>query len=120
MNSLYGESIRKDIEESFAYKSEAWMMTEYDERVKDYWKKSHGNYIVIMIDDKGLEDEVKKLNTIPLHLGASVLSNGKRNMNKFILAINGFYTKDVYYTDTDSLYIENKHWDNLDKAGLVG
>ena len=23
-------------------------------------------------------------------------------------------------TDTDSLYIENKHWDKLEKAGLVG
>ena len=31
-----------------------------------------------------------------------------------------FIKNDVYYTDTDSLYIENKHWDILDKAGLVG
>ena len=32
----------------------------------------------------------------------------------------GFYTNDVFYTDTESLYIENKHWDNIDKAGIVG
>ena len=38
LNSLYGENIRKDIEEKFACKSEAWMMTENEERVKDYWK----------------------------------------------------------------------------------
>ena len=38
MNSLYGENIRKDIEEKLACKSEMWMQTEYDERVKDYWK----------------------------------------------------------------------------------
>ena len=120
MNSLYGENIRKDIEEKFACKSEYWMMTEYDERVKDYWKISGNNYIVKMINDAGLEDEVKKLNTMPLHLGAFVLSNSKRIMNNFIHAINGFYTNDVYYTDTDSLYIENRHWDKLDKAGLVG
>ena len=120
MNSLYGESIRKDIEEKFACKSEAWMMSEYDERVKDYWKISSFNYIVKMIDDAGLEDEVKKLNTMPLHLGAFVLSNSKRIMNNFIHAINGFYTNDLYYRDTDSLYIENKHWDKLKKAGLVG
>ena len=25
-----------------------------------------------------------------------------------------------FFTDTDSLYIENKHWDKLDRAGLVG
>ena len=31
-----------------------------------------------------------------------------------------FYTNDAYYTDTDSLYIESKYWDKLNKAGLVG
>ena len=61
MNSLYGEQIRKDIEEKFACKSEYWMHSENDERVKDYWKISHGNYIVKMIDDLGLEDQVKKI-----------------------------------------------------------
>ena len=59
MNSLYGENIRKDIEKKFACKSEAWMKTEYDEGVKDYWKISGINYIVKMIDHAGLEDEVK-------------------------------------------------------------
>ena len=113
MNSLYGEQIRKDIEEKFACKSEMWMETEYDERVKDYWKISNINYIVKMIDDKGLGDEIKKVNTMPLHLGAFVLSNSKRIMNNFIHAINGFYTNDVYYTDTDAIYIESKHWDKL-------
>ena len=96
------------------------MTSEYDERVKDYWKISVNNYIVKMIDDVGLEDEVKKLNSMPLHLGAFVISNSKRIMNNFIHAINAFYTNDVYYTDTDSLYIENKHWKKVDKAGLVG
>ena len=73
MNSLYGENIRKDIEEKFACKSKVWMMTDYDERVKDYWKISGIDYIVKMIDDAGLEDGVKKLKTMPLHLGAFVL-----------------------------------------------
>ena len=59
INSLFGEQIRKDIEEKFACKSENWMMSEYDERVKNYWRISHGNYIVEMTDDAGLEDEVK-------------------------------------------------------------
>ena len=120
MNSLYGENIRKDIEEKFLCKSQMWMESEYDERVKDYWKISGINYIVKMIDDKGLEDEIKKLNTVPLHLGGFVLSNSKRIMNNFIHAINGFYTNYVYYTDCDSLYIENKHWDKLESVGLVG
>ena len=95
MNSSNGENIRKDIEEKFTCKSEAWMMAEYDERVKDYWKISGKNYIVKMIDDAGLEYEVKKLNTMPLHLGAFVLSNTKRIMDNFIHVIDGFYTNDV-------------------------
>ena len=90
MNSLYGENIRKDIEENFACKSEMWVQTESDERVKDYWKIGGINYIVKMIDDARLEDEVKKINTMPLHLGSFVLSNSKRIMNNFIHAIIGF------------------------------
>ena len=64
--------------------------SEYDERVNDYWRISHGNYFVKLINDAGLGDEVKKLNTIPLHLNAFVLSNSKRIMNDFIHVINGF------------------------------
>ena len=75
MNSLYGEQIRKDIEEIYQCKSKMWMMTEYDERVLDYRKIQCGNYIVKMKDDEGLEDHVKKVNAMPLHLGAFVLSN---------------------------------------------
>ena len=57
-SSLYGEQIQIDIEESFSCESESWMMTKYDERVKDYWRISHGNYIVKMNIDVVLEDEV--------------------------------------------------------------
>ena len=95
------------------------MLSEYDERVKDYWKKSHRNYNGKLIDDAGLEDEVEKLNTMPLHLGSFVLSNSKRVMNSFIPAVNGFYTNNFSYGDTDSLNLKNKHWGKLDKAGLV-
>ena len=35
-------------------------MSEYDERVLDYQKINHGNYIVKLKDDEGIEDEVKK------------------------------------------------------------
>ena len=73
-----------------------------------------------MKDGAGLEGEVKKVNTMPLHLGAFVLLISKRIMNNFIHAINGLYTNQLYYEDTDGIDIENKHWDKLDKAGLVG
>ena len=60
MNALYGEFLRNDITESYQCKSEAWMMTEYDERVLDNQKINYGNYIVKMKDDEGLQDKVKK------------------------------------------------------------
>ena len=71
------------------------MMTEFNERVLDYKRNNYGNYIVKMKDYDGLQDEVKEFNTMPLHLGAFVLSISKRNMNNFIHAIGGFYTNDV-------------------------
>ena len=43
MNSLYGEQIPKDIEESYQCKSETWMQTEYDERVLYYQKTNYRN-----------------------------------------------------------------------------
>ena len=120
MNALYGEFLRKDFLESYQCKSEMWMQSEFDERVLDYQKINDGKYIVKLKDDEGIEDEVKKVNTLPLQLAVFILSDSKRIMNNFIHAINGFYTNDVYYTDTDSLYIESKHWDKLHEARLVG
>ena len=75
MDSLYGEQIRRDIEEEYVSKSENWMLTEYDERVKDYWCIGTGKYIVKLGQDKGKEDDNDKVNVMPLHLGAFVLSN---------------------------------------------
>ena len=58
---------------------------------------------------------------MPSQLGAFILSNSKRIMNNFVkVVIDGFKTNKVYYGDTDSIYIEKKHWDILDKAKLVG
>ena len=41
-------------------------------------------------------------------------------MNNFIREINGFYNNSKNYGDMDSLYVEKKYWDVLDKANLVG
>ena len=56
---------------------------------------------------------------MPSHSGAFASSNKKRNMNKFIREVNGFYKNSIYYGDTDSLYIEKKYWTVLDKAKSV-
>ena len=67
LNSSYGEQVRKDSEEKYACKSEYWLSTETenDERVKNYWKLLHGNNVAKIVEDEGLEDVVKKLNTMP-------------------------------------------------------
>ena len=72
---------------------------EYDERVKSFWRRSHGNYIVKTIDDAELQDKVKKLNTLPLHSGAFIFSNSKRNMINILHAINGFIQM-MFFTET--------------------
>ena len=41
-------------------------------------------------------------------------------MNNSIREINRFCNNSLYYGDTDSLYIEEKYWDVLDEAKLVG
>ena len=120
MNSLYGVQIRKDINESYHCKSETWMKTEFDENVLDYWRLPNGNYIVKMKRDNGLDDDCAIENALPAVLGAFILANSRRIMNKFIIEINGFYENNIYYIDTDSVYIEKKYWDVLDKANLVG
>ena len=104
LKSIYAEQIRIDFEESFACKSEYWIMTEFDERVKGFWRKSHGNYIVKMIDDIGLEDEVNKINAMPLYLRAFVLSNSERIMNKsFMLSMD--FIQMIFITETTIQYI---------------
>ena len=45
-------------------------------------------------------------NTMPSHVGAYILINSKRIMDNLIKEINEFYNKNLYYTDTDSLFIE--------------
>ena len=120
MNSLYGVQIRKDIDQSYKCKSQHWMETEYDENVLDYWKLPNGNYIVKFKKDDGLESDNGVKNTLPSQLGAFILSNSKRIMKILIREINGFYNNSIYYGVTNSLFIEKKHWDALDKAKLVG
>ena len=119
MNSLYGVQIRRDIIESYYCKSEIWMKTEFDENVLDYWKLPNEKFIVKMKKDDGLDDDCDIKNTPPAVLGAFMLGNSRRIMNNFIRKINRFYNNSKYYTDTNSLYIEKKGWDVLDKANLV-
>ena len=120
MNSLYGVQMRRDINESYECKSQHWMETEYDDKVLGYWELPNRNFIVKLKTDDGLDCDNDVKNTLPGQLGAFVLSNSKRIMKSFIREINGFFKNSIYNEDTDSLYIEKKYSDVLDKAKLVG
>ena len=120
MNSLYGVQIRRDFSESYYCKSGTWMKTEFDENVLEYWRLPTGNYIVKLKKDDGLDDDCDVKKTLLAVLGAFILSNSKRIMNNFIREINGFYNNSIYYGDTDSMYLEKKIWDVLDKTNLEG
>ena len=69
-------------------------------------------------DEKGdgLDDDCDNKNTLPAVLGAFILSKSRRIMKKFIIEKNGFYNNSINYGGADSLYIEKKYWDVLDKA----
>ena len=120
MNSLHEAQLRKDINDSYSCKTEHWMKTNYNENVSGYWKLPNGNCIVKMKKDDGLDDVCDFKNSLPGNLRVFILRNSKRYMYNFIREINGFYSYNIYFTDTDSIYNEKKFRDVLDKAKLVG
>ena len=70
INNLYGVRIRKFNTQSYYCISEAWMITEYDENVLDYWKLRNKKYFVAMKKDDGWDIGCDSRNTLPKHLGA--------------------------------------------------
>ena len=93
-----------------------------DDRVKEWFPLKNGNLIVKSEDDEGVDDydKAKSINTMPSHFGSYILSHSKRLMNYVIEEIDGFYNNNIYYTDTDSLYIHKKYWSTLFEKGYVG
>ena len=82
------------------------METDYDGTVLDCWKIPNGRYTVKMKQNNRSDSDNDMKNTMRLHLGAFVLSSSRRLIKIFIKKIIGFFDKNVYYTGTDSLYIE--------------
>ena len=72
----------------------------------EYWRLPNRDYIVKYKQNEKLECKTDIRNTKTADLGSFISSNSKRIMNNFICEIKGFQTNNVYYTDTDSLFIE--------------
>ena len=120
--SVYGGNIRKDINEEYKCVTENWMRENFDDRIKEWFPLKNGNFIVKLEDDEGVVDydKAKSINTMPSHFGSFILSHSKRLMNDVFREIDGFYSNNIYYGDTDSGYIHKKHWSTLVEKGFVG
>ena len=120
--SVYGGNIRKDINGEYKCVTENWMRENFDDRIKEWFPLKNGNFIVKLEDDEGVDDydKAKSINTMPSHFGSYILSHSKRLMNDVFREIDGFYSNNIYYGDTDSGYIHKKHWSTLVEKGFVG
>ena len=120
--SVYGGSIRKDINEEYKCVTENWMKENFDDRVKEWFPLKNGNFTVKLKNDEFVDDydKAKLLNTMPSHFGSKILSHSKRLVNGVIKQIGGFYNNSIYYTDTDSLHTHKNHWSNLVENRFVG
>ena len=122
VNGGYGSCIRQDITENYKSVSENWMITGYDDRVKNYIPLENGNYMVNIVDHEAFVDNgiSKKINSQPFQFGSTILSHSKRLMNDVILTLDGFKNNKIYYGDTDSVYIHKNDHNILDENGLIG
>ena len=98
------------------------MKEKFDDRVTDWFPLRNGNLVVKLEDDKGADDfdKPKSIKTMPSQFGSNILSHSKRLMNDVFREIDGFYSNNFYYGDTDSGYIHKKHWSTLVEKGYVG
>ena len=56
-NLVYSGCINKDFEEIYECVTQRWMRIEYDDSVKDWFLFKNGNFMVIIKDRYGADDE---------------------------------------------------------------
>lgn len=64
--------------------------------------------------------DASKQQPFPTVIGSYILAYSRRVMNNFIHIIDGFKQWKVYYTDTDSLFMDKASYQMLIDAGAVG
>ena len=105
MKSLYGKKTPKDVIEEYSCRSEYWISTKYDVRVLDYWRLPNRNFILKLGQDEDLDCETDLRISYSAYLSGFIFSNTKRISNNLIRELGGFKKFNVFYTDTNSLYI---------------
>ena len=75
-NSLFGDTVRKDIDFKQEFKSRRRMKTEYDDRAEEEHKLENRGYIVKDKNDEGVDDdESSKTNRVSSRFGAFTSNN---------------------------------------------
>ena len=70
-----------------------------------------GEYLITNGIDPG-NDKIKEVDKcMPSNLGILVLSHSERILNKFLHVMDGFYSNETSYQDTDSLYMHMDHYE---------
>jgi hypothetical protein len=120
LNSLYGKTVQKDIGHSMHVWSTKKLKANYDDLIMSRTEIRDGVWIVqrkkevdnVDVTKEESENDIikkgkkeKTCSEVPHHLGSFILAHARRLMNNFILAIDGFKTPCVAYSDTDSIYI---------------
>ena len=57
---------------------------------------------------------------MPCLLGSYKLGRSKRLKNNVLREIDDFYSNLFYYGDTDSAYVQKKHWSTSCEKGFIG
>ena len=79
-NPLFGDIIRKVIENKHEFKTERWMESEHNERAEDYHKLQKGGFVVKFRNYEGIDDDDanSKVKKRLSHLSALILSISRR------------------------------------------
>ena len=82
-DSLYGDIIRRVVNDQLLCVTEIWMGENYVYRVEDLWLMMNGNLIVKQKVDAGVDDQdiVNSNNQMPRYLGSHILGLSKLLMN---------------------------------------
>ena len=121
MCSVYGGNVRRDILDKYVCVTDDWMNSEHDKSVKEIIPLENEVYINKKHIHEGKDDFglANKINTMPSHMGSYILSHSKRLMDDVIEHIDGFYKKNISYTDTDSIYIHKNDFNILARDGFI-
>lgn len=130
-NGAFGKTAVKDNVDSYVFTSEKEFRARYatkDLIEYEYYPGKNSRVLARFVPNQDRADTYKKTNKklrqvqvpYPTIIGVYILAHSRRVMNNFIHAINGFKEPKVYYSDTDSLFIEQDSLDKLKELGYYG